>query len=85
MGNKEFNLDNERRKWFDKWMGKRLTFRAIAEFKQTDKEFIKRLEKGLFDLEEKTSKETGINPYNVLIDGNKVREIIEKLAGEKLC
>ena len=42
------------------------------------KEVVRELKRDLFNLEEKKSKETGINSYDVLIVGDDVRNIIDK-------
>ena len=70
----EFNLHNERKKWFNKWITKRLTGRAVAEFKQIDKEFIKRLK-------EELNNEVKIAENMKVINQH---EIIDNLAGEDL-
>ena len=40
---KEFNLKEERERWFSKWLQKNLTGRAIVELKNQDKEFVRLL------------------------------------------
>ena len=41
----EFNLKKERERWYDKWLQKRLTGRAIIELKNQDEELINILKK----------------------------------------
>jgi hypothetical protein len=43
----EFNLKSEREKWFNKWLQKKLTGRAIIELKNQDKEFIELLKENI--------------------------------------
>ena len=65
----EKTLDNELEKWFNKWNRKIVTGRCLVELKDINKEFIRRLKK-----------EIQLEEFQDII----VKEIIDKLAGEKL-
>lgn len=70
---KEFNLDKELEKWFNKWHRKTVTGRCIIELKQIEREFIKRLKERIqFGLIETVSEDA------------RVEAIINELAGDKL-
>jgi len=74
---KEFKLDEKR-------FPKRPYAVRYSYPEENVKESIKLINNDLFDLEEKTAKKTGLNTYDVLINGDEVREIINKRMGKKL-
>ena len=66
---KEFNLKRKIEEWADKWIHKKLTGRAYKELRDIEKEFIK-IFKG--------------NPLEEM-EAEEIRQLIDKLAGEKFA